>query len=633
MSLRECKQPIYPAPPLQSQYTDVASTQSQYIDHLVWRGRYFRLFKLIRTIRLLKLPRLLEANPVFRRLRSRLSHSFQLLLSGQCFLLYVCHLFACLYIYISDYEMSDTLASLPEAWGGLTLANATAAAAANATTVGAPSAMSLEGRLTDAYWLPPTSVFHLERRDEFGAVLIEWDMTGTYFYALLWVMCAISGVGAAMPHTKLETFFSVVLVLGGFLVTAYVIGTFTTALSQMSAAANYEQQKRDYIDQFLRRKQIPKALRRQVAQFYEFAGFDDMEEMLVALPISLRLQLDLVLNRDIILKVPFFRGCDTSCLIVMVPRIQREYVWWDKTVVSEDNHSSGLHMLVRGFCKVTRGGGLDALLTTNDFFGEESLLTEQPSPQTVVTITQCQFMVLDMENFEELLELYPQMKRALTKYTAIKEKAMRESVRPAGQAREVRDKERMLFRVRVEMQRTSHLMPLEARVRLRREMATFADAIKALKESLRRASNPRATDGVGVEQLVATFRSFRKRRSSFTNMVAAPHISPGVMLSTPRGNMSLFSSRGGTSTPRGGSSSRTPCRPPTSEEATADGHSGTPATDSVPPMRQSPDCETESCSSSMPGALPCRASCDADGGERTARDVMSRQSRSVSVGL
>ena len=63
-------------------------------------------------------------------------------------------------------------------------------------------------------------------------------------------------------------------------------------------------------------------------------------------------QLDLVLHRDLFLKVPFFKACDTSFLIVMVPRIQREYAWWGKTVVSEDLHASGLHMLARGFCKV-----------------------------------------------------------------------------------------------------------------------------------------------------------------------------------------------------------------------------------------------------------------------------------------
>ena len=68
---------------------------------------YYRLFKLVRVIRIFKLPRLLEANPIFRRLRTQYSSADQLLLSGLCFLLYICHLMGCLYIFIADYEMKS----------------------------------------------------------------------------------------------------------------------------------------------------------------------------------------------------------------------------------------------------------------------------------------------------------------------------------------------------------------------------------------------------------------------------------------------------------------------------------------------------------------------------------------------
>ena len=114
---------------------------------------------------------------------------------------------------------------------------------------------------------------------------------------------------------------------------------------------------------------------------------DESEEMLAELPISLRLQLDLVLNRDIFLKVPFFKNCDTSFLIVLVPRIHREYAWWGKTVVHEGLFATGLHMLARGFCKVTKGGRLSTLLTTDDYFGEGTLLSDVASASTIATVT------------------------------------------------------------------------------------------------------------------------------------------------------------------------------------------------------------------------------------------------------
>ena len=57
----------------------------------------------------------------------------------------------------------------------------------------------------------------------------------------------------------------------------------------MSAAANMERQKRDNIDQYLRYKKIPPKLRKQIQQFYHFAGFDENEAILQDLPITLRL--------------------------------------------------------------------------------------------------------------------------------------------------------------------------------------------------------------------------------------------------------------------------------------------------------------------------------------------------------
>ena len=344
--------------------------------------------KLLRIIRLLKLPRLLGTNPLWRRLRSRLSNSYIQLTFALSFLLYSCHFCGCIYVVIAKHELAQLLVD-----------HVAASFGADNTTEGFATYVLNTGM--QGSWLPPQKCFTVEVTP--GPELSSpptFAVAGTgvplYLYSLAYSLTALSGTGVPYPYTTLEMGFTAVVVLAGFLVTAYVIGTFTAALAQMSAASNLEYQKRDYVDQYLQRKQIPKALRRQVTQFYEFAGFDDSHAMLAELPISLRLQLDLVLNRDLFLKVPFFKNCETSFLIVMVPRIHRECSWWGKTVVHENLFATGLHMLARGFCKSSRDGRLDTLLCTNDFFGEESLLeSDTASPKTIVTVTQCQFMVRD----------------------------------------------------------------------------------------------------------------------------------------------------------------------------------------------------------------------------------------------
>ena len=110
------------------------------------------------------------------------------------------------------------------------------------------------------------------------------------------------------------------------------------------------------------------ALRGSIQQYYVFAGFDEKDDLLADLPITLRLQassthhpepqhvpstlecrsvasarvmwpsrsvtlvaavivwpqLDLVIYRNLFLKVPFFQTCDIGAISVIVPHIQRE---------------------------------------------------------------------------------------------------------------------------------------------------------------------------------------------------------------------------------------------------------------------------------------------------------------------
>ena len=77
------------------------------------------------------------------------------------------------------------------------------------------------------------------------------------------------------------------------------------------------------------------------------------------------------------------------------------------------------------------------------------------------------------------------MKRALVRYAAAKAKELNQP-HLIVQTKALKEKESQLHRVRLERVRTSHLMPLEARNRLRVEMNEFVESIKLQKETLRR---------------------------------------------------------------------------------------------------------------------------------------------------
>ena len=103
------------------------------------------------------------------------------------------------------------------------------------------------------------------------------------------------------------------------------------------------------------------------------------------------------------------------------------------------------------------------------------------------------------------------MKRALTRYTIHKQKTLRVAD-TTGQRKEVTQKETQLHRVQLEKQRTSHMLPGEARRRLEHEIGEFEELIKVLRAAIRRSSNP--------DRCFSTLNRSFKRRSSIAKCLS-----------------------------------------------------------------------------------------------------------------
>ena len=286
---------------------------------------WIELLKLTRILRLLKLPYLLGRNKKWHKLRLIVHPSLISLGAGLASLLYLIHLVGCVYVVVVRREVDAYLASH-----------------------GPATAEELHADAANDWW-PPEHFIQVEG----GGEHVELT-AATYLWAYWWALCMMVGEPFT-PQTPAEAAFSLVVLLAGFLASAYVIGMCTTALSELSASTNFERQKRDYVDQYLRYRKTPPALRKHIAQFYQFAGFGaESERQLAELPATLQLQLDLVFHRDLFLQVPFFKSCTVAELMQVVPRIRREYAWPGNTILKEGDGARGLFVVGRGFVKVLR---------------------------------------------------------------------------------------------------------------------------------------------------------------------------------------------------------------------------------------------------------------------------------------
>jgi len=216
-----------------------------------------------------------------------------------------------------------------------------------------------------------------------------------YCFSFWWAMSVVIGAAVPMPRHMAETMFTTIAVFLGFLSYAWIIGSFTAALSQLSLAADAQSEKRNYIAQYLSRARVPALLRDRVDEFLTFYSerIDVKDDHLADLPRALQSQLDLVTNRSLFVSVPFLKNCQVDEIKALTQLIQTDHEWPGKTVVQHDQPSKAMFLIARGYVKAQDFRGVVCgLMCEPDYFGAVSL--DEPSGISVCTVTMCQFVLL-----------------------------------------------------------------------------------------------------------------------------------------------------------------------------------------------------------------------------------------------
>ncbi len=115
------------------------------------------------------------------------------------------------------------------------------------------------------------------------------------------------------------------------------------------------------------------------------------------------------MDRSILERVPLFSGLSDEALDNLIQATSRRTYPKDTTLVEENESGETLYMILSGRCKVTNIGpdGKEVILSVlgqSEFFGEMSLLDEEPRSANVVTMEKTEMMLLRRKEFRSLLE-------------------------------------------------------------------------------------------------------------------------------------------------------------------------------------------------------------------------------------
>jgi hypothetical protein len=236
-----------------------------------------------------------------------------------------------------------------------------------------------------------------------------------YLSALYWCVQTIStvGYGDIVPRTGPEMLYTMLVMILGVGVYGYMIGNVASLLNKIDPARTHHQENMQRLEAFMRSRELPPALQIRIRDYNAYAwekrlGYDETT-ILSGLPPGLRREVMVHLKKDVIEKVPFFRGADADLIADLAQELKPLVSTPGEFLFRAGELGEEMYFISRGTVEIVGpdGRSVYATLTEGDFFGEIALLMHIPRSASARAMTYCDLYALERESFERVLARHP----------------------------------------------------------------------------------------------------------------------------------------------------------------------------------------------------------------------------------
>lgn len=238
-----------------------------------------------------------------------------------------------------------------------------------------------------------------------------------YLKAVYWTVQTLStvGYGDVLPTDNMQMAYAICVMLFGVGIYGYVIGNVAGILSNIDPAKNAYVERMEQMSAFMRYRKIPTNLRERIHEYHEYLWENrlgsDESSILSSLPPGLQAEVSLFLKKDIIEKVPLFKGASEEFVKEMALQMQSVVYMPGDFVFRAGEHGRDMYFVSKGVLDAVSADGSRTLSTlkSGDFFGEIALFHNVPRTATVIAKEYCDLYRLDKTAFERVLSHYPEI--------------------------------------------------------------------------------------------------------------------------------------------------------------------------------------------------------------------------------
>ncbi len=248
------------------------------------------------------------------------------------------------------------------------------------------------------------------------------DNITKYITSLYWVIETLTtvGYGETTPLTNAQHIYAIIIMLTGVGTYGFIIGNVANLLSKRNPGRAQFFNNLEQLKVFVNYRIIPLSLQKKISDYYNYIwkkklGFDE-SVFLSSLPQGLQNEVSIHLKREILEKIPLFRGISDEFLRDVSLHMRPIVSLPGECIFAEGDLGNEMLFVIRGKLEVILNDEVISILTDGDFFGEIALFTERKKrTATVKSVTYSDLYRLDRELFNEVLKRYPRIAEHIKK--------------------------------------------------------------------------------------------------------------------------------------------------------------------------------------------------------------------------
>jgi len=254
------------------------------------------------------------------------------------------------------------------------------------------------------------------------------DIVTQYIRSLYWTVTTMTtvGYGDITPHLNYEYVFTIIVMIIGAFMYAFIIGNIASLISTLDIQKATYWSKIDSIKLYLRYRGVPSKVNDRVRNYYEYrwANHRGLEEQKIFndLPDPLRLEVMMELTKELLDKVPLFKYSSGNLKNVLLLALKAKTYDPNSLIVRSGETAKEIFFISKGSMDIINESDskIYASMSDGDYFGNLSIMLGEKRTASVRTTGFCETFVLYSEEFFRIKDEYPEFMEVMKKMSSEK---------------------------------------------------------------------------------------------------------------------------------------------------------------------------------------------------------------------